>query len=105
VPLSGHADADYTRINEIYPERVAAQPGPDAINADCIHTGIKPLPDKLRGLGEILASRSVDLIVTEVFFWGAFPLLLGPRDARPPILTIGVLPLFVNSCDVGVFSG
>lgn len=43
--------------------------------------------------------------MTEVFFWGIFPLVLGPRDARPPVLIFGVLPLFLSSRDVAPLSG
>ena len=47
----------------------------------------------------------MDLIVNDVYFWGVFTMLLGPKEARPPVLTIGVLPLIVSSADVGPFSG
>jgi MGT family glycosyltransferase len=104
-PLQGAADIDHERLDELFPERAAAQPGPEAFNAECIHTGINPIPDQLASVKQILANRTVDLIVTDVYFWGVFPLLLGPKEARPPILTIGVLPLIISSIDVGPFSG
>jgi hypothetical protein len=41
-----------------------------------------------------------------MFIFGAyFPLLLGPKDARPPVLSFGVLPLMLSSRDVSPFSG
>jgi MGT family glycosyltransferase len=105
VPFTGKADFDYRRMDEAFPEVAAATPGPDAMNAICIYCGIDPVPDQDRAIQQILSEGQVDLIVTEVYFWGIFPLLLGPRDARPPVLTFGVLPLLVSSRDVAPFSG
>lgn len=105
VPLQGKADIDHDRLDELFPERAAAQPGVEAFNAECIYTGINPIPDQLKSIRQILMNRKVDLIMTDVYFWGVFPMLLGPKEARPPILTIGVLPLIVSSIDVSPFSG
>ena len=105
VPFSGAADFDYRRMEEEFPEVTAATPGPDAMNAICIYTGINPVPDQDRIVRQILSEGQVDLIVTDVFFFGVFPLLLGPRDARPPVLTFGVLPLMLSSRDLAPFSG
>jgi MGT family glycosyltransferase len=105
VPLPGKANINYLRLDEEFPERAAAKPGPEALNAECTYTGINPIPDQYRAIQEILTDSSVDLIVTEVYFWGVFPMLLGPRDARPPVLTFGVLPMVLSSRDVSPFSG
>jgi MGT family glycosyltransferase len=105
VPFTGKADFDYRRMDEEFPEVAAATPGPDAMNAICIYGGIDPVPDQDRAIQQILSEGQVDLIVTDVYFWGIFPLLLGPRDARPPVLTFGVLPLLVSSRDVAPLSG
>ena len=105
VPLSGKANFNYLRMDEEFPERAAAKPGPEAINAECRYTGIDPIPEQYRTIRQILTESPVDLVVTEVYFLGVFPLLLGPRDARPPILTFGVLPLILSSRDVSPFSG
>ena len=105
VPLSGKANFNYLRMDEEFPERAAAKPGPEAMNAECRYTGIDPIPEQYRTIRQILTESPVDLIVTEVYFLGVFPLLLGPRDARPPILTFGVLPLTLSSRDVSPFSG
>jgi len=104
-PLSGMANFNYMRINEEFPERAVAKPGPEAMNAECRYTGIDPIPDQYRAIRQILTECPVDLVATEVYFWGVFPLLLGPRDARPPVLTFGVLPLILSSRDLSPFSG
>jgi MGT family glycosyltransferase len=105
VPLTGKAGFNYMRLDEEFPERAAAKPGPEALNAECIYTGIDPIPDQYRAIRKILSEGAVDLIVTDVYFWGVFPMLLGPRDARPPVVTFGVLPLILSSRDVSPFSG
>lgn len=105
VPLSGKANFNYLRIDEELPERAAAKPGPEAMNAECIHTGINPVPDQEKAIRKILSEGPVDLIATDVWFWGVFPMLLGPREARPPVVTFGVLPLLLSSRDVSPFTG
>jgi MGT family glycosyltransferase len=105
VPLSGKANFNYMRLDEQFPERAATKPGPVAMNVECRYTGIDPVPDQYRAIRQILTESPVDLIVTEIYFWGVFPLLLGPRDARPPVLTFGVLPLILSSRDASPFSG
>lgn len=57
------------------------------------------IPDQHRRLQEILRDTPVDLIVTGSMFLGAFPLLLGPRQKRPPIIGCGVNPLMLTSRD------
>jgi MGT family glycosyltransferase len=105
VPLSGKADYNYMRVYDEFPEIATALPGPEALNATCMYTGIDPIPDQYRAVQQILTERPTDLIVTDVYFWGVFPLLLGPKDARPPVLACGVLPLMLSSRDVSPFSG
>ncbi len=104
VALTGAAHFDYRRLDEEFPERAAAQPGPDRMNADCTYHGANPIPDQHRAIQEIMAESDIDLIVSDIFFMGTFPLLLGPREARPPIMTCGVLPMILSSRDTSPFS-
>lgn len=103
-PLSGKADLDYRTLEEDIPERTATQPGPDRMNADCTYLGVEPVPDQHRAIQQIMANSDVDLIVVDVFFWGTFPMLLGPKEARPPVITCGVLPMILTSRDTSPFS-
>src|SRR5215469_3576610 len=105
VPFFGAADFDYRRLDEEFPEVTAAKPGPEAMNAACINTGINPVPDQYRSIRQILSEGPVDLIVTDIFFWGVLPMLLKPGIVRPPVLTFGVLPLLLSSRDAAPFSG
>ncbi len=105
VSLQGKANFNYLRFEEEFPERAAAKPGPEAMNAECIYTGINPIPDQHQTIQEILNDTQIDLIVTEVYFFGIIPTLMQARDARPPVVTFGVLPMFLSSRDVAPFSG
>lgn len=104
IPLEGKADFNYLRLDEEMPERAAAKPGPELLNVECISTIVEPMPDQYRILRRLLAQESIDLIVIDPNFMGVMPLLLGPKEARPPIITIGVMALFITSCDVSPFS-
>lgn len=105
VPFFGAADFDYRHLDEEFPEVTAAKPGPEAMNAAVINTGINPVPDQYRSIRQILSEGPVDLIVTDIFFWGVLPMLLKPRIVGPPVLTFGVLPLLLSSRDAAPFSG
>jgi MGT family glycosyltransferase len=105
IPLEGKANLNYKTIDEDFPDRAAAKPGPDRMNADCTLLGVEPIPDQHRAIQQILAKEDVDLILVDTFFWGVFPMLLGPREARPPIIGCGVLPMILSSRDVSPFSG
>jgi len=104
VPFTGKADIDYRRVEELFPERAATPPGPARMNADCTLLGVDPIPDQHRAIQQILTESEVDLIVVDIFFWGTLPMLLGPRDARPPIIGCGVLPMLLSSRDTSPFS-
>jgi hypothetical protein len=104
IPFSGAAVFDYRRLDEEFPEVAAAKSAPEAMNASN-SIGIDPVPDQYRTIQRMLSEGPVDLIVTDVCFWGIFPMLLGPKDARPSVLTFGLLPLVLSSCDVAPFSG
>jgi len=65
---------------------------------------IDPLPDQHRRLQEIVEETPVDLIMTSSMYLGCFPMLLGPRENRPPVIGCGVTPLILRSIDCGLTS-
>jgi MGT family glycosyltransferase len=65
---------------------------------------IDPLPDQHRRLQQILDETPVDLILTSSMYLGCFPMLLGPRENRPPVIGCGVTPLILRSIDCGLTS-
>jgi MGT family glycosyltransferase len=99
VPMTGKANLDYRRPDDIFPERKDLAPGPDFKNLQLRYWFADPLPDQYRGILRIMADTPVDLILTGTMFFGAFPMLLGPRETRPPIISCGVNPLMLSSID------
>jgi MGT family glycosyltransferase len=104
VPLEGFANFDYRRLDEAFPERKNFAPGPDQLIHDFKYGFGQPIPDQYRGIRKIMDEIDIDLILTDLGFMGTFPLLLGPRDARPPVISCGVLPMYLSSVDVSPFT-
>ena len=99
--LRGKANYNYLRPDEYFPERNSLPPGPEFLNLTVRAVFSEPLVDQHRGLEELLRTRSIDLIVIDTLFFGAFPLLLGPRNQRPPVVCCGVNPMFLTGFDAG----
>jgi len=64
---------------------------------------IGPIPGQYRDLRAILDGFAADCIVTDTMFLGALPLALGPRDERPALACIGVMPYASCSRDTAPF--
>src|SRR5258708_31217063 len=43
------------------------------------------IPDQHRRLQQVLRDTSIDLVISGSMFFGTFPMLLGPRQNRPPV--------------------
>jgi UDP:flavonoid glycosyltransferase YjiC (YdhE family) len=101
VSLPGKANYNYLRPDEYYPERNSFPLGsPEWLRRLARAIFSDTLVDQHLGLQRILETRSIDLIVIDTFFFGAFPLLLGPRD-RPPLVCCGVNPMLLSGVDAG----
>jgi MGT family glycosyltransferase len=101
VSLPGNANYDYRRQDEYFPERNSVPLGPEWLNLALRALFSETLVDQHRGLEQILRMRSIDLILIDTLFFGAFPLLLGPRSKRPPVVCCGVNPMFLTGIDAG----
>jgi MGT family glycosyltransferase len=98
--MTGRANIDYrnqgnSKENEGRTER-------DRILNHLKYWFIDPLPDQHRRLQQILEETPADLIMTSSMYLGCFPMLLGPRDNRPPVIGCGVTPLILKSIDCGL---
>jgi MGT family glycosyltransferase len=102
VPHTGIANYDY-RVEDFFPDRRNLR-GMDLMNYDMKHPIGDTIPDQDRCIRQIMAKRPVDLILVDVPYLGAFPLLLGPKNNRPPIVGCGFVPLLMTSADFGLFS-
>jgi MGT family glycosyltransferase len=100
VSLTGIANYDYRRLGDFFPDKRKLR-GMDLISYYFKHTFGDTIPDQDRCIRQIMAKRPVDLILVDVPYLGAFPLLLGSKNDRPPIVGCGVVPLLMTSADVG----
>jgi UDP:flavonoid glycosyltransferase YjiC (YdhE family) len=64
---------------------------------------IGPVPGQDRDLRAILDGFAADCVVVDTMFLGALPLALGPREARPALACIGVMPYASCSRDTAPF--
>lgn len=98
VPFAGKADIDYRDGKNAAMKKNMRMT--DTSSADALKQWLTgPLPDQHAVIQKILKESTVDLIITDTGFFGAFPLLLGPKEKRPPVLCCGVNPLMLRSAD------
>jgi MGT family glycosyltransferase len=100
--MTGRANIDYRNpANSVEKEKLSER---DRILNHLNFWFIDPLPDQHRRLQQILEEIRVDLILTSSMYLGCFPMLLGPRENRPPVIGCGVTPLILRSIDCGLTS-
>ena len=104
VPLRGIANFDYRLMEEVFPDRVATEPGLPQMNYDMEHLFGARIPDQCEGLRQSIDEREIDLVLTDICFFGSFPLILGTKD-RPPVIGCGILPYFMRRPEVSPFTG
>jgi MGT family glycosyltransferase len=97
-PLPYGADYDDSAFDAELPGR-AETSGIARINFDVEHVFVRPLPHQFSALQELLAETRYDAVITDAFFLGTLPLLLGGYSPRPPILAYTTTPLFLSSKD------
>jgi MGT family glycosyltransferase len=86
------------------PERESsARRGVRGVKDDLRRIFVGPLAGQCRSLRAILAGFPADCVVVDSMFFGALPLALGPRPARPALACIGVMPYAANSRDTAPF--
>jgi len=103
LPLLGNANYDYRRIHELIPELRTASPNDQLTIYQKKLFGDR-IPDQYRGLQQAVAEHSIDLIMTDVLFYGELPLLLS-GESRPPLIACGVTaPLWLDPAS-SVFTG
>jgi MGT family glycosyltransferase len=104
LPLLGNANYDYHRLGELIPElRTAASPVDQAI-VYAKHVFADRIADQYRGLQQIIAMKNIDLVMTDVLFFGELPLLLS-GELRPPVIACGVIaPSWIDPA-FSIFTG
>ena len=97
-PLPHRADYDDSSLDVDLPGR-AETSGVARVNFDVRHIFVRPMPHQAAALEELVGDNHFDAIVSDAFFLGVLPMLLGDRADRPPVLTYSTTPLFLSSRD------
>lgn len=88
LPLVGNANYDYRQLGELIPGLRTFTSPIDLSNSYVKHMLGDRIPDQYRGLRRIIDEENIDLVMTDVGFWGIFPLLLR-NEPRPPVISCG----------------
>ena len=103
VPLHPEIDYDYRRIDEQFPERAQLPPGPAQMLFGMKHLYTDAIPRQAEGLRLIQEEFQADAILIDILFCGALPFLLGPREQRLPIVSLGITTIMMSSVDTAYF--
>lgn len=102
--LIGNATYDYRRLGELIPElQNAASPTDQAI-AYIKHVFADRITDQYLGLQQMIAEKNIDLVMTDVAFFGELPLLLS-GESRPPVIACGVIAPSWTDPAFSIFTG
>lgn len=102
VPFAEEYDAHDLMVAN--PERESSSKrGVRGVKDDLRRIFIGPIPGQCRDLRAILAERPADAVVVDTMFLGALPLALGPREERPVLACVGVMPYGALSRDTAPF--
>jgi MGT family glycosyltransferase len=88
-PLPAAADFDAQDIHSRIPELKNTPPGPEWLRIAIERLFVDSIPAQHQGLIEALSDFPADVIIGDDMFFGALPMLLGPRSKRPPIVLCG----------------
>jgi MGT family glycosyltransferase len=100
VAMTGKANFDYRHTYDLQERR-------DLSDADqkvnLLRTRFaETIPDQHQCIQQILRDTPTDLVLVDTMFFGSFPMLLGPRQKRPPVIGCGVNPMMLSSRDCGI---
>ncbi|HWE65472.1 MAG TPA: nucleotide disphospho-sugar-binding domain-containing protein [Acidimicrobiales bacterium] len=102
VPFAPEYDAHDLMV--VNPERESSSKrGVRGVKDDLRRIFVGPVPGQFKDLQEIRETFAPDVIVVDSMFLGALPLALGPRQARPALACIGVMPYPSTSRDTAPF--
>ncbi|MBV8590739.1 MAG: glycosyltransferase family 1 protein [Acetobacteraceae bacterium] len=83
------ADFDLREVKSVVPELKEIPPGLRWLRVATERVFVGTIPAQHRGLQEVLRDFPADVIIGDDMFFGALPMLLGPRSERPHIVLCG----------------
>ncbi len=101
--LPAAIDHDLSDADANFPERKNLTPGSERLLFDFTQVFIESMTPQHQALRDILRDFPADLILCDDFFFGTFPMLLGPRADRPTIVHCGTTCLFTSRDDGAPF--
>src|ERR1700709_459182 len=87
------ADFDLRRIEREFPGYSDIPDGPERLLWIVKKVFIDPIPAQHGAIQQLLQHFPADIMLADDFFFGALPMLLGPRSERPPAILLGTTPL------------
>ena len=103
VPFRPEIDLDYRRLDEHFPERAQLPAGPPQLAFGLKHLFADAIAPQYEGIRDIMRDGPIDAIVIDTMFCGVLPFLLGPRDTRIPVVSLGITALARSSVDTAFF--
>lgn len=102
LPLPAEADYDDTDMDAAFPERVGLK-GPAGIRHDISEIFLRPALSQLSAVKAALSAEPTDAVLVEPMFMGTLGLVREARNARPAIISLGIIPLGLSSPDTAPY--
>lgn len=102
-PFEADIDHDHHALEQKFPQQRLLPAGHARLCFGLRHFFADAIAPQCQGLRRILQRFAADAILTDTMFCGTFPLLLGPRQERPPIVALGITALALSSVDAAAF--
>ncbi|WP_159451016.1 nucleotide disphospho-sugar-binding domain-containing protein [Micromonospora cremea] len=102
--LPPEADLDDRTLDSLFPVRATLPPGPAQLSFDFENFFLGHLPAQVRDLRALLAKFPADVVLGELGFWSipVLSLSMAPEE-RPTLVTLGSVPLLIQSEDTPAF--
>ncbi len=103
IPLPGDADQGVRDFAASFLEEHKVAPGPEQMVKAFTGLFLAPMISQFRGLESLLEEFPAEVVIYETCFVGVFPMLLGPRPARPACVYLGITALPLERADGAPF--
>ncbi|KIP52516.1 glycosyltransferase [Leucobacter komagatae] len=102
LQLPADADYDDSDMDAAFPERVGLK-GPAGIRYDISAIFLRPALSQLAAVEAALSAEPTDAVLVEPMFMGTLGLIRVEREARPAVISLGIIPLGLSSPDTAPY--